>query len=410
MPDMRDVMTRSAGRSRLRLAVLWLAGADLRLTVLAVPPVLPLIHHQFALSERAVGALSGLPVLLFGLAAIPGSLLIARLGARRAATAGLLVVAVSSAVRGVGPSVPILFAMTLVMAAGVAVLQPALPALVGEWFINRAGFATAVYANGLLIGEALPAALTIPLVLPLVGGSWPASFVVWAVPVAATAGLMALCPGPMQSTNPAQSGGPVQSMALARAQRAVPGRWWPDWRRRETWQLGLMLGGTGGLYFAANAFIPDYLHATGRPELVTAGLSALNLGQLPASLLLLFAGRRLGLSKIAVAAVQCLNLIGIAALVAAGSWVPVVGAGLIGFGCAFTLIVSLALPPQMAATAEIPRLSAGMFALGYTLSCLVPLAGGAVWDVIHAPAAGFVIPAIASATVLATALSFRFPA
>ena len=40
------------------------------------------------------------------------------------------------------------------------------------------GFATAVYANGFLIGEAVPAALTIPLVLPLVGGSWPASFVV----------------------------------------------------------------------------------------------------------------------------------------------------------------------------------------------------------------------------------------
>jgi MFS transporter, CP family, cyanate transporter len=55
------------------VAVLWLAGVGLRLTVLAVPPVLPLIHHTFALSERAIGALSGLPVLLFGLGAVPGS-------------------------------------------------------------------------------------------------------------------------------------------------------------------------------------------------------------------------------------------------------------------------------------------------------------------------------------------------
>ena len=121
----------STGASPLRLAVLWLAGADLRLTVLAVPPVLPLIHHQFALSERAIGAVSGLPVLLFGLGAIPGSLLIARLGAKGAAVAGLLVIAVGSAGRGIGPSVPMLFAMTLVMAAGVAVVQPSLPALVG---------------------------------------------------------------------------------------------------------------------------------------------------------------------------------------------------------------------------------------------------------------------------------------
>jgi cyanate permease len=82
---------------------------------------------------------------------------------------------------------------------------------------------------------------------------------------------------------------------------------------------------------------------------------------------------------------------------------------LIGFGCAFTLIVTLALPPQIAAAADVPRLSAGMFAIGYSFSCLVPLAGGAVWDATHLPAAGFAVPAAATATVLAAALTFRFP-
>jgi CP family cyanate transporter-like MFS transporter len=132
--------------------VLWLAGADLRLTVLAVPPVLPMIHGQFGLSERAIGALSGLPVLLFGIGAVPGSLLIARFGARRAGIAALLLIAVAAAARGIGPSVPMLFAMTGVMAAGVAIMQPVLPTLVAIWFASRPGFATAVYANGLLIG------------------------------------------------------------------------------------------------------------------------------------------------------------------------------------------------------------------------------------------------------------------
>ena len=373
-----------------RLAVLWLAGSNLRLTVLAVPPVLPLIHRQFALSERAVGALSGLPVLLFGLAAIPGSLLIAHLGARRAAIAGLLLVAAASAMRGAGPSAPMLFAMTFAMAAGVAVVQPALPALVGLWFPRRPGFATAVYANGLLIGEALPAALTIPLVLPLVGGAWPASFAVWAVPVAGTALLLALYPS---SASPAPA----------------PARWWPDWRRRETWQLGLMQGATGGLYFASNALIPDYLHAIGRPDLVTAGLSALNLGQLPASLLLLLWARRLAGNKGVVVGMQLVGLAGIAALLAGGPWLAVGGAGLIGFCCAFTLIVTLALPPQMVAAGDVHRLSAGMFTIGYTFSCLIPLAGGAIWDATGLPASAFIAPAAAAAIVLATALAFRFP-
>ncbi len=394
MPGRGTAITRPAGSALLLLAVLWLAGADLRVTVLAVPPVLPLIHRDLALSERAVGALSGLPVLLFGLVALPGSLLIARLGARRAASAALLVVAAASAARGVGPSAPLLFAMTFVMAAGIAVVQPALPALVAEWFPDRPGFATAVYANGLLIGEALPAALTIPLILPMIGGGWPASFAVWSAPVAVTGVIMALC---RSDAKPAGSA------------TTAPARWWPDWRSPGLWQLGLMQGGTGGLYFASNALIPDYLHAVGRPGLVTAGLSALNLGQLPASLLLLVTARRLGGSKTAVVAMQLVGLGGLAALVAGGPSFVVLGAAVVGFCCAFTLIVTLALPPQLVAAGDVHRLSAGMFTVGYTVSCLVPLVGGALWDATGLPAAAFAAPAAAVAVVLAAALAFHFP-
>ena len=44
----------------------------------------------------------------------------------------------------------------------------------------------------LLIGEILAAALTIPLVLPLVGNSWRLSFVFWAIPVLLTAVVVAI--------------------------------------------------------------------------------------------------------------------------------------------------------------------------------------------------------------------------
>jgi MFS transporter, CP family, cyanate transporter len=380
----------------LPLVVLWLAGADLRVTVLAVPPVLPLIHREFGLSERAIGALSGLSPLLFGLAAIPGSLVIARLGARCAAIVALVVIAAASAARGIGPSVAMLFAMTFTMATGVAIMQPALPTLVAGWFAGRPGFATAVYANGLLIGEAAPAVLTIPFVLPLVGGSWPASLAVWAIPVAVTAGLMVLCPDE------------AASAASASASPPPPVRWWPDWRRVETWQLGLMLGGTGGLYFASNAFIPDYLYAIGRPDLVTADLGALNLGQVPASLLLLAMWRWLD-GKAAIIGMQIVGLVGIAIFLTADPELGVIGAGVIGFCCAFTLIITLALPPRLAAAADVHRLSAGMFAIGYTFSCLVPPVGGAIWDATGYPAAAFFAAAGAAVIVIAAALGFRFP-
>jgi MFS transporter, CP family, cyanate transporter len=383
-------MTRLAPRARLlRLAILWLAGADLRLTMLAVPPILPLIHRDLALSEKAIGALSGLPVLLLGAAAIPGSLVIARIGARRATIAGFLFVAATAAARGFGRSVAMLFGMTVLMGAGIAIVQPALPTLVAEWFGDMPGLATAVYANGLLVGEAVAAAVTLPFVLPLAGGSWAIALAVWSLPVAATAVMLIGIPTPPRPA----------------ADRAAPARWWPDWRSPLTWQLGMLMGGTGGLYFSANAFIADYLHAIGRPELVSAALAALNTGQLPSSFLVLFLVRRLGTSRLTFVIMPLLAIAGLGGLFAPFDWVIVVGVFATGFFGAFVLILGLALPPQLAPPGDVHRLSAGMFAIGYTLSCAIPPIGGALWDVTGIPASAFLAGAASSAIVAATAFT-----
>src|SRR4029077_7999126 len=114
----------------------------MRLTLLAVPPVLPLIHRGLGLTETGVASLAGLPVILFAAAAVPGSLLIARIGARRALIVGMVLMAVASGLRGAWTSIPVLFWMTALMSAGIAVTQPAIPTLVGEWLPTRVGLAT----------------------------------------------------------------------------------------------------------------------------------------------------------------------------------------------------------------------------------------------------------------------------
>ena len=67
----------SARRGLLAFLLLWLCGASLRLTVLAVPPVVPLLHADLHLSETDIGWLSSLPPMLFAVAAVPGAILIA---------------------------------------------------------------------------------------------------------------------------------------------------------------------------------------------------------------------------------------------------------------------------------------------------------------------------------------------
>jgi CP family cyanate transporter-like MFS transporter len=387
MTDTTASASRSAG---FHLSLLWLIGVQLRLTMLAVPPVLPLIHRDLGLSEKGVGALSALPVLLLGLAAVPGSLIIARLGARRACILGLTIVAAAGAARGIGPAAPMLYGMTLAMGAGVALMQPTLPSLVGEWFPTRPGFATAIYANGLLIGEAVPPAVTIPLVLPWVGGSWPLSFVAWSVPVAITTLLFALT---------TRHRSPMRSMQSF--------RWWPDWRSALLWRLGMLLGGTGGTYFFANTFVPDYLHAIGQPALVGPCLSALNIGQLPASAVILVFARRLTGQRAVFVISPLAALGGLAAFLTGTPALIVAATGLIGFCCGMQLILSLALPPLLAPADDVHRLSAGMFAIGYFVSFLVPPLGGAIWDATGVATLSFIAGALSIALVAVAGATLR---
>ena len=156
--------------------MLWLAGNGLRITILAVPPVIPLIRADLGMSETQVGVLTGLPSVLFACTAVLGSLLIARFGALKTLLMGLIVTAGGSALRGAAPDTVMLYAATIVTSFGVAVMHPSLPPLVRTWLPNRIGFGTAVFTNGLLVGEILPVALTIPVVLPLLQNSWRASF------------------------------------------------------------------------------------------------------------------------------------------------------------------------------------------------------------------------------------------
>jgi len=355
----------SPARFLTSLALLWLAGNALRLTILAVPPVIPLIHDQLDLNATQIGILTGLPPLLFAFAAVPGSLLIARLGVRSAMVVGLALTALGGALRGAWPDIYWLYAMTVATGAGVAIMQVTMPTAVRAWTPGRIGFATAVYTNGLLIGEILPVALTLPLVMPLVGASWQWAFALWSAPVALIAVLVvALAP----------------RQAAANAASASKRRWWPDWRNGLIWRLGMMLGTVNATYFSTNAFLPDYLRSTGKGEWISAALSGLNTGQLPASLLLLvIAGR---LERKAWPYIGC-GLLTMAATLGivfgSGPWI-VAAATVQGFSNAAVLILVLALPPLLSPPDDVHRVTAAMFTISYGCAVVVPVISGMAWD------------------------------
>jgi len=383
----------SAGQRAAALILLWLSGACLRLTVLAIPPVIPLLHADLHLSETDIGWLSSLPPMLFAIAAVPGSLLIARFGLLPALLVGLLLNAIGGAARGAIPDATCLYASTIMMAAGVSIMQPTLPPLVAAWFPKRIGFATAVYTNGLLLGEIFPAALTIPFILPLLDNSWRLNFVIWSLPVLATALLFAVAAPRGNDANRAGAG--------------AGRRWWPDWRQPLIWRLGLLLGGVNTMYFASNAFLPDYVTAAGRSDLISDALTALNVGQLPASFAMLgLAGRlvREPRAYVAMGALSLASVIGI--MVMPGLWI-VLWAGVLGFAGAVTLILALALPSVLSAPHDVHRTSAGMFTISYSLAMALSVVCGWLWDVTHIPIAAFVPVAGCGLMIMLSASTVR---
>jgi CP family cyanate transporter-like MFS transporter len=390
MSDAADV----ASRARLfkLLLLLWLGGITLRVTILAVPPVIPHIHDDLHPSETQIGLLMGLPLAMFAIAALPGSLLVARYGALRTLIIGMVITALAGSARGGAFSILALYAATMAMGIGIAIMQPALPTLVREWVPQRTVLGSAMASNGMLVGATLASIFTIPTVLPLVGGSWRLDLVVWSAPVLLIALVFML--GPKGNTP-------------APADAAIGHLWWPDWKKPLTWVLGLTFGSNNSIYFATNAFLPDYLTSQGRADLIGPGLGWLNGAQFLATFILMLEAERLAGRTWPYLVFGTMTIAAVVGIIfSTGAWVVAFSA-VVGFATAMTFAVVLALPPQLSAPGDTHRTAAGMFTISYTLAVIIPTLSGALWDLTSIPWMAFVPLAVCAVvlTVLGAILS-----
>jgi CP family cyanate transporter-like MFS transporter len=375
------------------IALLWLSGNGLRLTILAVPPVIATIRNDLHLTATEVGLLGSIPPAMFAVAALAGSLLVERLGVVAALTGSLALVAAGSALRGLSPNYAVLLLTTVVMSAGVAIMQPIMPTTVRQWLPTRIGLGTAVYTNGLLVGEILAVLLTTPVVLPLVDGSWRLSLVAWSLPIAIIAVVVYTLAPRAAISRPAQA--------------AQPGQWLPDWHLGLVWRLGGLFCCINAIYFAANAFIPIYLAGKGRSDLIAGALLALNLGQLPASLLLVVVAGRLERRVWPYLASGLASLASIGGIVFLVGPATIVWAGVLGFSDAAALILGLTLPAHLCPPQDVARTSAGVFTLSYAGAVLVAVFSGAAWDLTGIAALAFAPLALCAIALAAVAAVMR---
>jgi len=341
------------------IVLLWLAGNALRITILAVPPVIAMIRDEFALSATEVGLLSSIPPALFAIAALAGSLLVARLGVRAALVGGLMLVAAGSALRGLSTSYAVLFATTILMSTGAAIMQPIMPTTVRQWLPRRIGLGTAVYTNGLLVGEVIAASITLPFLLVPFG--WQVALAVWAVPAAVVLALWLIVT-------------PASEAAVATA-----GAWLPDLRSGRMIRVGLLMGGASVVYFGMNTWVPDTLDARQSHSLIPLTLGALNAMQLPVSLWLVLRGDTMLGRRWPYVLAGVGSLVGVVGYALAPAASAPIWAGLAGAAASLAFILNLGLP-ALFSPSEVARTSGLMFTVGYGAAFFGPALGGFAWD------------------------------
>jgi CP family cyanate transporter-like MFS transporter len=387
----------SIGRLIRLMLALWLAGVAMRVSILAMPPVIPQVHDELHMSETQVGLLIGLPLAMFAIAAVPGSLLISRVGTRSAVIIGMLIAVFAGGARGAAINVWTLYAASIVTGFGIAIMQPSIPTLTREWLPARTSLGTVSYTGGMLIGSMFAASLTIPLVLPLVGGSWRLDLVVWAIFALLIIPVFLLL-GPKDGSHPGSTS-------------KVGGRWWPDFKDPLVWLLGLCFGSNNSPFFATNAFLGDYLASEGKFPLLGSALGWLNGAQIVAPFVLLFMANRLQRSIWPFVTLGPLLLLSFLGLIFLQSETAIIiCAALVGLTTAVTLTAILALPPLLSSSADLPRITAGMFTISYTTAIIIPTISGALWDVTGKPWTAFIPPSIcAVALTVLGVIAARYP-
>ncbi|WP_111497174.1 MFS transporter [Marinobacter bohaiensis] len=376
------------------LSLLWFAGLYLRIPILVAPPLAPHIAADLALSQALTGALTTLPVLMLAVGAMPGSLGIARMGPRATLALAIVVMAIGSSLRSVAPEVGTLLAASAIMGLGIAIMQPALPALLNVWFQPaHLALGTAVYMNGMLMGEFIGAGITLPVLMPMLGDSWRVTVAAWSLPAFLVAAALFLPRAPASR--------PVARPA-----------WVPDWHNPLTWKLGLLLGASGSMFFGTNAYLASLLDARGEAGALDQTLFWFNLAQVAASLVMLRTSRRWVGRRSLIVLMLVTAIVSLALFLLTRGPLSIAFAFVMSFTAGILLILVVALPPLLSHRDDTGRLAAGNFTIGYTLSFAVPMLGGVVADFSGAPVVALIVMVVYAALMVPVALKLelRMPA
>ena len=152
-----------------------------------ISPLESIIREHLAISYTQLSLLYGAPMIMVAVLALPGGLLADRIGPKRAAGIGAIIIAVGTLLRGLADTATELLVFNFIYGVGFGLAFPSIPKLISAWTPpSQTGRTSGLFNFALPLGSALVVTLTLPVVYPATG-SVSGTFLVWGIPPLAAA-------------------------------------------------------------------------------------------------------------------------------------------------------------------------------------------------------------------------------
>lgn len=365
--------------------------------MLCVPPMAHILKAELLLTHTQTSLLYTIPVLMLAALSIPGGFLADRIGARKAAGIGIIIIAVGTILRGTATSASSLVVFTFIYGAGVGLSFPNLPKLISGWISQeKATIATGIYVAGIAAGEALAMSITMPLIFPLTN-TFQGVFFVWSIPPIVAAVLWwILVREPPRGNIPDES---VSKGNIPLCQTL---------QNKNLWLVAILLLLFVFFWNGWAAWTPRLMMMKGATENIAGLIVSICIWVgIPTALLIPRLSHRLGLRK-PFLWIPFITL----ALAAWGaiyisiplSW-PLMA--LVGIAFNIALPIILALPIEMVSKEEVGTATGLVLAVGNIGGIIGPLVGGRIFDLTGSLYPFFLV--LVGISVAATIIAFRIP-
>lgn len=389
-------MSWSRSESRLPLLIALVTVAfSLRPALVSVSPLLEQIRASSDLSYTAASLLITIPVVGMGVFAFLAPYVTRVVGQRRGILYGVSLIGVATAIRIQADKVAILFASVIVVSIGIGFCQATLPAIVGEHFSDRSGFATGAYSTSMIVAATVASGLTVPIENLL--GSWPLALAVWTLP--ALAALLVWF----------TAVGVDVDLAGSASAADIPAVGGLPWRDATAWLTVVYFTGQSVLFYSIITWVPTLFENQGMKPATAGFLLMLTfLPMIGSSFAFSTLADRLADRRVAYAIPPLLLCVGTLGLALVPLSSPVAWVISIGLGQGGMFSLSLNLPVDHAADADAAgRLTSMTIGIGYVVAAGGPFVLGAMRDLFGSFVVPFGALAAVSLAMAAVTVSFR---